>query len=113
MYQLEGLIGPQRPQCLDHAKADPAAAMHGDPGGLVDDQQPVVFINDGLADSLGEARGGPADLGGGGVIRTGGMRILSFSCKAGLGARALAVYAHFALADDAEDAAARHAAQRF
>ena len=38
---------PRRPQALNHAERHTAAAVYGDPFGLVDHKQSVVFIDDG------------------------------------------------------------------
>ena len=52
-------------QLLDHTVADPAAAMHRHPGGLVDGQQAVVFVQHRkLASWRQRAPGHTPDVGG-------------------------------------------------
>src|SRR5262245_10886613 len=48
MGELEKLgLRPRGPQRLDHAEADPAAAVDRHAGGLVDDQDRRILVNDG------------------------------------------------------------------
>jgi hypothetical protein len=65
--QLEVLaLGPQEAQRLDAPEADAATAMNGEPGRLVEHQQPRVLIDDALGEPFqtvrrGERLGGGAD----------------------------------------------------
>jgi hypothetical protein len=97
------------PQALDDAEADPAAAVHGDAGRLVDHDEIAILVNDGGSDELAQRLG----------WGLGGLRILltPASCSGGnltlspatnligrLGASA--VYPHLAGSQDAVDQAA-------
>jgi hypothetical protein len=54
MRELEILRGrAQQPQGLDHAQADAAAAVHREPGRLVDDQNPRVLMDDPVGQPIG------------------------------------------------------------
>ena len=133
-FEFVGLIGPRRAQRLDDPERHAAAAVHGDAGGLVDDQQPIVLVDHGTGDGVHQA-GRYADtlrLGPGarstrpgrtgaatdrGVItpllarRFGPDRRQTHrvaGCEAGVDGGPLAVHPHLALADDAEQAGARH-----
>src|SRR5690606_34275500 len=60
MHELESIVvGPQHPQRLDHAKAEAAAAMHRDPGRLVDHEEPVVLVYDRCAQGIEQPGGRP------------------------------------------------------
>jgi hypothetical protein len=60
MHELQGLLGAQRPQYLDDAKAEPAAAVDRNPGGLVDDEEPFVLDDDRAAQPLQKRPGNTA-----------------------------------------------------
>src|SRR4029077_809369 len=58
MDQLETLVRTERPQRLDHAEAQPAAAVDRNPGGLVEPQQPCILVDDRLRNARAELRRG-------------------------------------------------------
>src|SRR5689334_18354535 len=110
MGQLEALVWTQGPQGLDNAKAHPAAAVDGDARGLVNHEQPVIFMDDGFADGLLQVGGGAANL-----LRRpdphGRNPDLVVSLQPGVGARAVAVYADFTFADNPVNLAPGHLPQ--
>ena len=107
MHQLERFARPRGSKRFDDAEAHAAAAVHRDPCRLVDNQQVPVLENDRPLDQFEQAARGSAGL------RVG---LNAHRRQAYLVARldpvlrvdALAIDAHFALAQQAINAAARH-----
>src|SRR5687768_10485835 len=59
MDELEGFVGAKSAKRFDHAVGEAAAAMHGNPRGLIENDQALVFADDGAA-NLVEHLGGSA-----------------------------------------------------
>ena len=56
MYQFHFLfLGVNDPQGLNQPQAHPAAAMHGQPRGLVENEKLVILIDAGTAEPLGKS----------------------------------------------------------
>ena len=69
-------VGPRRPQQLDGAEADAAAAVHGETGRLVEHQQVGILVEHPLLDpacACGRTPGAPGPA----AVRTGGIRTSS------------------------------------
>ena len=102
MDQFERLVRSRSAQAFDHAEAHPAAAMHCDAGGFIDDDEARIFVND-RPDERGNHRrrcmarrcrcAGPHRWNSHDVARL----------QPGLGFGAFAVHAHLAFADHPED----------
>src|SRR5437764_14519466 len=54
--QLEALVGAQPPERLDHAEAQPAAAVHREARGLVEYEEPVILVDDRLRQGCAQLR---------------------------------------------------------
>src|SRR5690606_6060828 len=58
VHQLEkASLRTQCAQRFDQPQADAAATVHREPGRLVDDDQTLVFVEDGIRQAVGKARG--------------------------------------------------------
>ena len=112
VHQLQRFARPGRAQGFDDAKTHAAAAVYRDAGGLVDHQQMLVLINDRPFDQFQQAaRGLPradAPLFIDGVDAYGGQAHFVALLNAVFRIDALAVDAHFALAQQTVDPAAGH-----
>ena len=107
MHEFERFVGPRGAQRLDDAEAHAAAAVHGDAGRLVDDQQPRIFVDDGADQALHHRRRRAARRrGSAGAHRRHPHDVACQQPLIGLGA--LAVHAHLAFADHAKDMGLGH-----
>ncbi len=107
----EALLGAGRPQHLDHARVDAAAAMDGDAGRLVDDEQGVVLVQYRKGPgAAGPRRVGHAGGGGHGVDPQGRNTDRVADLEPGIGSGPAAVDPHLAVPDDPVQVAAGHAA---
>jgi hypothetical protein len=108
MHEFQALlIRARSAQRLDDAEAHAAATMDGNPGGLVDHQQLRVLVDDGGGDALEQRTGGAARW----RRRTDPNRRYAHgvAClQPALGLGALAVDAHLALANHAENMGLGH-----
>ncbi len=107
MHQLEIFIGTRGAQRFDHAEAHATATVHSHPGRLVDDQQLWVLVHDGAGDALQQCAGRAPRR----CLRAGSHRrhahdVVRQQPRLGLGA--LAVHAHLALANHAENMGPGH-----
>lgn len=113
VHEVEfGGLGTGGPEHLDHAVGHPAAAVHGDAGRLVEDQDVVVLVDDGPEHPLDER-----------AARRAGARGRRFGLPhrrdpdpvarrdALVGPCALAVHAHLALAEQPVDVRPRDTLQ--
>ena len=113
MRELEGLLWSRRAQRLDDAETEPAAAVHREPGRLVEREHALVLMDDGRTDARDEFRRharrctGGALLGARRTLVDRGYTEAVTRREALLRARAPAIDAHFALADQPEDPGAR------
>ena len=88
-------------------KLTPLPPCTATPGGLVDDQQPRILVDDGADEALHHGRRRAARRrGGAGAHRRNAHDVACQQPLIGLGA--LAVHAHLAFADHAEDVALGH-----
>src|SRR6266403_1209100 len=56
MHEFEGIVRVQGAQCLDDPETHPAAAVDRDTGRLVEHQELLVLVDDGLAEALAQPR---------------------------------------------------------
>ncbi len=110
--ELESLARPRRAQGLDHAKTHAAAAVDRDSGRLVDHQQMLVLKDDRPLDQFQQAArrlpGGNAPVGLHGVYPHRRQADFVALLDAVFRVDALAIDAHFALAQQAIHSAAGH-----
>jgi hypothetical protein len=99
----ERRVRPGRAQLLHHAMAYTAAAVHGDPGGLVDNDEHLVFMD---YFGLQRRRGAPRRGARAGAHRGYAQAIPLL--QAIFRPHPAAVHPHFAAAQDAVDMALRH-----
>ena len=111
MCEFEVILRPRRPQQFDRAERDPAAAVAGDAGRLVDREEILVLENHGLADLVQHGRG-----------RGTGFRAFSHphrrnpqlvaDAEPGIGLGTLAVHTHLAGPQQPVDMRLRHPLQQ-
>ncbi len=104
-------LGAQRTQRLDAAERDAGAAVHGEPGRLVEHEQPLVLEHDPLARA---SRSEPPLAGAGAGARVGDRRHPDAIARLQpvLRVHAPRVHAHLARADQPIDMTPRHALER-
>ena len=116
MHELELLeLGMHRAQRFDHAETDPAAAVHSDARGLIDDDQVAIFEDHRSRDELpqrlrGRLRAVGVPLLFGSLDRRQPDAVAGDHPVGGLGPSA--VYPHLPGPQDAVDQAARYRAER-
>jgi hypothetical protein len=102
MHEFQRLPRPERAQCFDHAEADPAAAVAGDAGRLVDRQQPGVLEHDAGRHRIEQALRRTAAVARLGQPHRRDPHLVA-TFQPGLGLGAAAVHAHLAAAHDLVD----------